>query len=120
MRELACPAGRLSGIIAVLPLPASQSCSLLFSSWLQSKPVLANSSQQPHRQTTAHAAWPWLLPSSLPMSRPHILGWAWLPRNGYDSAESESSNAMSRTSLGRAALSIVALSEWCCAGCTPI
>ena len=27
--------------------------------------VLANSSQQPHRQTTAHAAWPFMAPSKL-------------------------------------------------------
>ena len=66
MRGPACPAARLSGIFAVLPLPASQSCKLLLSSWLRSKPVLANSSRQRHRQSTAHAAWPFMAPSKLP------------------------------------------------------
>ena len=96
------PAARLSWNFAVSPQLASQSDSLLFSSWLRSKPVLAKSSWQGHRQSTAHAKW--LLPCSLPMiwrtSRPHILGWAAAQWRSLSSAASESSNAMSRTVSG--------------------
>ena len=127
MRGLACPAARLSRIFAVLPLPASQSCKLLLSSWLRSKPVLANSSRQRCRQSTAHAAWPLMAPSKLSahdvanLETTHLgMSMAAAQWRSLSSAESESSNAMSLTSLKGVARSCVSLFEWCCARYAPV